>query len=583
MATFIPEDKITAIKNSADIVEIISESVLLKKAGKNYLGLCPFHSEKTPSFTVSPEKQIFYCFGCGEGGNIFSFLMKKEGLAFPEAARMLARRCGIEIPTREMSPEQKRRMSERESLLAINRQAMDFFRHRLLDSTAEKNAMAYLNTRGIKKEIIDSFCLGYAPTGWDNLAKFFTEKKISHTLAEKSGLIVPRKSKSGFYDRFRDRIIFPIFDVGRQVIGFGGRILDDTLPKYLNSPETPLYNKSRSLYGLHYAKEKCRESNSVFIVEGYFDLIALHQHGILNSVATLGTSLTHEHVRILRGFIGKTGKVVLVYDSDAAGIKAAQRSIPVFDKGFVDAQILVLPTGYDPDSYLFEFGSDAFLNAVSGAQGVMPFLIDSAMKKHGLSIEGKIRIISDLKEPLSSINDSVARSLYIKELAERIGIDEIAVLEKIREKTDGKVTRQTSIQKKGSRFERQIIAMMLQFPKILPEISKRNVLDLFEDQTLKSIGENILRNPSYSNGQVSEIINLINDKEKMNIAASLAIEEDYWDFEGCLRLLTQFVASRNRREDNLLKKIQAAEENNNQELLLKLLKEKQVQAKYTYS
>ena len=297
MATFIPEDKITAIKNSADIVEIISESVVLKKAGKNHLGLCPFHAEKIPSFTVNSEKQIFYCFGCGEGGNIFSFLMKKEGLSFPEAAERLARRCGIEIPTKRMSPEQKKRMNERENLFAINRQAMDFFQQSLRDSAAGKNAMEYLNNRGIKKETINSFCLGYAPAEWDKLVNFFSEKRISPALAEKSGLIVPRKGKSGYYDRFRDRIIFPIFDESRQVIGFGGRVLDDSMPKYLNSPETPLYNKSRSLYGLHSAKEKCRESHSVFIVEGYFDLLALHQHGIQNSVATLGTSLTHEHVR----------------------------------------------------------------------------------------------------------------------------------------------------------------------------------------------------------------------------------------------------------------------------------------------
>ena len=579
MATFIPEDKITAIKNSADIVEIISESVVLKKAGKNHLGLCPFHAEKIPSFTVNSEKQIFYCFGCGEGGNIFSFLMKKEGLSFPEAAERLARRCGIEIPTKRMSPEQKKRMNERENLFAINRQAMDFFQRSLFDSAAGKNAMEYLNNRGIKKETINSFCLGYAPAEWDKLVIFFSEKSISPALAEKSGLIVPRKGKSGYYDRFRDRIIFPIFDESRQVIGFGGRVLDDSMPKYLNSPETPLYNKSRSLYGLHSAKEKCRESHSVFIVEGYFDLLALHQHGIQNSVATLGTSLTHEHVRMLRGFIGKTGQVVLVYDSDAAGIKAAQRSIEVFDKGFVDAHILVLPTGYDPDSYLFEFGFESFMNAASGAQRVIPFLIDSATKKHGLSIEGKIRIISDLKEPLAAINDPTKRSLYIKELAERIGIDERAVLDTVREKTKGKAIERIYVQESGSRFERQIIARMLQFPEILPEIRTRNVLGLFENETLKSIGDIILKNSSCSDGRMSEIVNLIDDKTKMNIATSLAIEEVGWDLEDCIKLLTQFVANRSRRENSLLQKIQAAEESNNYELLLQLLKEKQVQAK----
>jgi len=347
LAVYIPEEKINDIKNSADIVDIISEVVVLKKSGKNFLGLCPFHSEKTPSFTVSPDKQIFYCFGCNAGGNVFSFLMKQHGLSFPEAARMLARRYGIDIPVRTMSLEQKRRISERESVLAINRQAMDFFRCALIENASGKKAMEYLLKRGISR---DDFKLGYAPEGWDNLAIYFSKNKQSDRLVEKSGLIIPRKGKSGFYDRFRSRIIFPIFDVSMQVIGFGGRVMDDSLPKYLNSPETPVYNKSRSLYGLHMAKGKCRETRTVFIVEGYFELLALHQHGIQNSVATLGTSLTPEHVQILRGFIGKSGRVVLVYDSDIAGIKDAQRSIEVYDKGYVDASILVLHDGYEPDS-----------------------------------------------------------------------------------------------------------------------------------------------------------------------------------------------------------------------------------------
>jgi DNA primase len=432
LAVFIPEDKISEIKNIVDIVDIISDIVLLKKVGRNYVGLCPFHTEKTPSFTVSPEKQIFYCFGCGTGGNVFNFLMNHDGLSFFETAKMLANRYGIEIPAQTMSPEQKRRISERESLLAANKQAMDFFKHSLLSDVEGKIALEYLKKRGIGEDTITIFNLGFAPAGWDSLLNYFSKKNISHELVEKSGLIIKRKSKNGYYDRFRNRIIFPIFNVSKQVLGFGGRVMDDSLPKYLNSPETSVYNKSRSLYGLHIAKEHCRASETVYIVEGYFDLLALHQHGILNSVATLGTSLTQGHVQILRGFVGKNGRFILVYDSDAAGIKAAERSIKVFDKGYVNAQILVLPEGYDPDSYIFEFGYKSFMNTASKAKSIIAFLIDSAVKKHGLSIEGKIRIISDLKQPLAHINDSVERSLYIKELAEIIGIDEAAVMEKVR-------------------------------------------------------------------------------------------------------------------------------------------------------
>jgi len=592
LTIYIPEDKISEIKNTANIVEVVSEVVLLKKTGKNYIGLCPFHSEKTPSFTVSPAKQIFYCFGCAAGGNVFSFLMKHDGISFPDAAKILARRYGIDIPVRTMSPEQKRRMSQRENLLAVNRQAMEFFRKQLLDAVSGKRAMGYLKKRGINKEIFDNFNLGYAPQGWDNILSFFKKKNISLNLVEKAGLIVPRKEKSGFYDRFRDRLIFPIFDLNMQAISFGGRVMDDSMPKYLNSPETPVYNKSRSLYGLNLAKMKCRENGRVYIVEGYFDLLALHQHGFQDSVATLGTSLTPEHVQILKGFVGKDGKIILVFDSDDAGIKAVMRSIGIFMRMEVDARIIVLPEGYDPDSFLFEFGYELFLDSDSKARSLMSFLIDSAVKKHGLSIEGKIRIISEMKEPLSFINDNIKKSLYIKELAECISIDESAVLEKIRNlsvRNRDKAIRPTmpdkiqgkAFQGKWGRLERQIIAMMLQFPQILSEISKRNILYLFENTALKSIGQVLLKQKDYSEMQVSDIINFIEDKEQKNIVASLAIGEDMWDYEACIGIITRFESIQKKNEKKLIEKIKAAEKDNDLELLANLLRQKQKMALLT--
>jgi len=592
LTIYIPEDKISEIKNTANIVEVVSEVVLLKKTGKNYIGLCPFHSEKTPSFTVSPAKQIFYCFGCAAGGNVFSFLMKHDGISFPDAAKILARRYGIDIPVRTMSPEQKRRMSQRENLLAVNRQAMEFFRKQLLDAVSGKRAMGYLKKRGINKEIFDNFNLGYAPQGWDNILSFFKKKNISLNLVEKAGLIVPRKEKSGFYDRFRDRLIFPIFDLNMQAIGFGGRVMDDSMPKYLNSPETPVYNKSRSLYGLNLAKMKCRENGRVYIVEGYFDLLALHQHGFQDSVATLGTSLTPEHVQILKGFVGKDGKIILVFDSDDAGIKAVMRSIGIFMRMEVDARIIVLPEGYDPDSFLFKFGYESFLDSDSKARSLMSFLIDSAVKKHGLSIEGKIRIISEMKEPLSFINDNIKKSLYIKELAECISIDESAVLEKIRNlsvRNRDKAIRPTmpdkiqgkAFQGKWGRLERQIIAMMLQFPQILSEISKRNILYLFENTALKSIGQVLLKQKDYSEMQVSDIINFIEDKEQKNIVASLAIGEDMWDYEACIGIITRFESIQKKNEKKLIEKIKAAEKDNDLELLANLLRQKQKMALLT--
>ncbi|MFO7971947.1 MAG: DNA primase [Desulfobacterales bacterium] len=603
MTIYIPEDKVSEIKNRADIVDVISEVVLLKKTGKNYVGLCPFHSEKTPSFTVSPEKQIFYCFGCSAGGNVFSFLMKHDGISFPDTAKMLAARYGIDIPTGTLSPEQKRRINQRESLFAVNKQAMEFFRQQFLDPVPGKKAMEYVKKRGINRAVSDNFNLGYAPKGWDNLIRFFKKKNISLDLVEKAGLIVSKKEKGGFYDRFRDRLIFPIFDLNMQGIGFGGRVMDDSLPKYLNSPETPVYNKSRSLYGLHLAKKKCREKQRVYIVEGYFDLLALHQHGIQNSVATLGTSLTPEHVQLLKGFTGKDGAVILVFDSDDAGVRASQRSIEVFDKAYINAQIVVLPDGYDPDSYLFEFGVESFLDLVSRAKGIIPFLMDSAVKKHGLSVEGKIRVISEMKAPLGAIRDNVLKSLYIKELAERISIDEVAVLEKVRKISlrnrgrDKRPTRpntgfvpgrqKTSVpdedqekafQGKWEKLERQIIAMMVQFPQILPEINERNILELFENNDLKSIGQLLLRHKDESEMQLSDIMNLIEKKEQRNIVASLAIEESMWNHDACIGIITRFDSIRRKNERKLLEKIKAAEKDNDFELLVKLLNQKQKMA-----
>ena len=310
---------------AADIVDIVSEVVVLQKAGKNFQGLCPFHTEKTPSFTVSPQKQIYYCFGCGAGGDVFEFLKNHGGLTFVEAARTLARRYGIELPHKKLSAQQRQVMSERERLLAVNRHALEFYSRTLAGDTEGQKARAYLQRRGLSAAMTGKFKLGYASPGWRRLHDYLLKKRISPALAEKAGLVVKKSGSAGYYDRFRERIVFPIFNLSTQVIGFGGRVMDDSLPKYLNSPETLVFNKRRALYGVHLAKQVCRRQESAFVVEGYFDLLALFQHGIENSVATLGTALTADHVKLLRGFIGPKGRVILVFDSDAAGLKARQK------------------------------------------------------------------------------------------------------------------------------------------------------------------------------------------------------------------------------------------------------------------
>jgi DNA primase len=378
-------------------------------------------------------------------------------------------------------------------------------------------------------------------------------------------------------------------DVNQNVIGFGGRVMDDSLPKYLNSPETPVYNKSRSLYGLYLAKDKSRATRTIYIVEGYLDLLMLHQHGIENSVATLGTALTVDHVRMLSRY---APRLILVYDSDEAGIRSARRCIDIFWKEHVDfsrgdvfreekadTQILVLPDGHDPDSFLREMGVESFQKEATHAPGIVTFLLEQSVAKHGLSTEGKIRVVAELKNSLAAINDNVARSLYVKKVAERIGIEEHIILQEIRTGAPQKQGQDTNRQKDlaaipGNRLERQIIAMMLQFPAILPEIRKFDVIEYIENPQLQSIGTTILEHQVTSDGQISELF--IDKPEQERLMSALAMVEEAWEMSGCMKLIAQFVKNGQRRRNRrILDQIKAAEEKNDQETLAKLLKQKQ--------
>ncbi len=594
MTIHIPEEKLAEIRNAIDIVDIIGERVALKKAGKDFIGLCPFHSEKTPSFTVSQTKQIFHCFGCGAGGDVFSFLMKSDGISFPEAVTSMARRCGIQLPSRQMSPSEKETLSEREKLFDINKKVLAYYRDQLLRGRTGEPARQYFEKRGFSRDIINRFGLGYAPDGWDNLVRLFRKEQIPLALGEKAGLIIPRASKSGYYDRFRNRIMFPIVDVTRQVVAFGGRVLDEAKPKYLNSPETPVYHKSRSLYGLHAAKDRCRETGLVYIVEGYFDLLAMHQHGIANSVATLGTSLTPAHVRMLRR--GYAGKARLVFDSDAAGIKAAQRSISLFMNEAAEVEIIILPQGEDPDSFLFGRGPEAFFEQAEAAKGAIEFMVEQAMNAHGTSMQGKIRVVDELKQPLAEIRDSVACSVSMRYLAERLGIDEQAILERVKSaraanslklgrnserlspSADSAGAHSSSASELGeNRLECRLLAMMLQFPEILPDVEIKGIIDYFEDKRLKNIAESILLAPPQRAGDASGLLNRLSDDAQRQLVASLAIDEEGWERSSCEKLMAQFIASRRRRQQKLIEQIKAAEQDNDYERLFELLKEKQKQ------
>lgn len=587
MVRSIPEETIKRIKNTANIVDVVSEHVVLKKAGRNYLGLCPFHTEKTPSFTVSAEKQIFYCFGCHTGGNVFSFLMQSEGLSFPEAVRAVAGKYGIEVPAASLSPGQKERFSENERILAVNEEAMRFFQRRLNDSQDGARAMSYLLGRGMTRKIIDGHQLGYAPERWDALTRHLGNQKVPVDRLVKSGLVVPRKEGSGHYDRFRDRVIFPIFNLSRQVIGFGGRVMGDGVPKYLNSPETPVYNKRRCLYAMDKANRPARATGKVYVVEGYFDALAMHLYGIDNTVATLGTALTPEHVQLLKGMVGRSGQVILVFDSDEAGVKAAQRSVTVFEEGFLDARILVLPREYDPDQFLRDHGPDDFSKAADKALGMIPFLIEMAVGAHGLSLEGKIKVVDEVQDALAAVQDTVARALYIKQLAERLDIDEAAILDKVRRVAAEQGARapqtppavQATAMADAGRLERQIIAMMLCYPTMVPEIVGRNLVDCFEDTRFKAIAQMIAQRADAGTGSAADLASMLEDPDDRNVLAQLAISDCHWDRQGCERVLAQFEARHQRRAKEVLQRqIEAAEQNNDMDLLSRLLVKKQQQA-----
>jgi len=582
---YIPEEKISEILNTSDIVDIISESVILKKSGRNFFGLCPFHSEKTPSFSVNSNKQIFHCFGCSAGGNVLSFVMKYHGITFPEAAKMVARKYNITIETKEIDPVKRKVLQLKESLFRLNKTVMGVYSDTLEKSAKGDTARKYLSKRGISEDIIQQFKLGYSPDSWESIVKVLKDEKISKNTAAQCGLILQRKQKTGSYDRFRNRIMFPIFDINMQVAGFGGRVMDDGMPKYMNSPETPVYNKSRMLYGLHAAKQFCRQEGFVYIVEGYFDFLSLYQHGIKNTVASLGTALTPDHVRILKGY---ATRMVLVFDSDAAGINAAKRSIKIFLKEGVDIRVLVLPEGNDPDSYVVKHGQKAFNELAKNAKTVMQFLLQVSIDAHGLSVEGRIQILDDMKQQLILIEDSALRSLYIKDLAENLNIDEKAVLEKVREqylthapkrsflideeKNEDKLT--------SDRREEQMISLILNYPEIIDEIKDRNVLDFFYSKKLKHIAKKIISIDPGKEAFITDVMAKIQTREDQELIASFAMNDFFSETEGihktALSLINRIIRVRKKQENTLTTKIISAEKGCDSDLM-ELLKQKQTE------
>ncbi len=482
------------IKSVCDIVELISQFVQLKKVGKNYVGLCPFHSEKEPSFTVSPERQLFHCFGCKKGGDIFKFWMEYHNVSFFEAIKDLAERYNIDI-----GDEPDYEVEERDKLFEINEIANNFFKDILYNQKQGERGRRYLKERGIDDELSKEIGLGYAPDSWDSLYNFLLKRKIDINLAVKAGLLIKRESGDGYYDRFRDRVIFPIFDIRGRVVGFGGRTIGNGSPKYLNTPETPIFHKGNLLYGINFSYKSIREKKKVIIVEGYMDWIALKKYGIENAVATLGTALTQNHIRRLKGY---ANEAIVIFDSDEAGKKAALRSLPLFANEGMPAKVLVLPDGHDPDTFLNQYGKDAFLELLNNSsKPLIDFYLDMEIgeKIRALNIkdEEKTGILKNILSNLSFIEDGLTKGIYVSKLAAYFGIKEDLLWKELKRISYGKgsaieeeIKRERSAKIIG---DLQILSLAIFHSETIPSLIRCNAEILLFDPSAKIILKEIFK------------------------------------------------------------------------------------------
>lgn len=450
------------VKQQADIVRVIGEYVRLKKSGANFTGLCPFHQEKTPSFAVHPVKQIYHCFGCGAGGDVFKFVMEMEKSPFPEAIRTVAEKCGIAIPKpRERSPEERRENQQRSALVEMHRETAAFFARALHDSPEGKVAAAYLEDRGLDREATKRFGLGFAPSSGDALLRFL-KQKYPEKLLDVSGLI-SRDQSGRAYDRFRRRIMFPITNESGKVIAFGGRAMGDDTPKYMNSPETPIYTKSTVLYHLDRAKEALRQSDFAVLVEGYMDAIAVARAGIANVVASCGTSLAEPQIKLLGRF---TRRVIVNYDPDTAGQAATERSISLLLESEFDVRVLALPGKADPDKFLKEQGVDAYRNLLAQSPPYLDYLIARARQMDRTTAAGKVAALNFLMPYVQRLPNRLLRSEWATRIASELRVDEPVLREALRRAA---AERRSEVKPNASLLgpavkpaERQIIRMLVE-------------------------------------------------------------------------------------------------------------------------
>ena len=583
---FLSEEKVSEIRDRSSIQEVVSDYVTLKKTGKNYKGLCPFHSEKTPSFMVNEEKQIFHCFGCGEGGDVFTFLMKAGQFSFPQAVEELAKRYGVQLPSRELSATQNKEMAKREALFHINQIASEYFHDLLTKRREGEEGRKYLSQRGISQEVIVDHRLGTSTDRWDGLVQYLQEKKVSLELAWELGLIFPKK-REGWYDAFRGRILFPIFDLHQRIVGFGGRVIREGQPKYLNSPESSIYHKGEVLYGLQVAKRYATEKDCVIIVEGYFDLLTLHQYGLNHSVATLGTALTTQHIRTLKRY---TKNLITLFDADQAGVQATLRSLPLFLEEEVAGKTIVLPKGEDPDGFLRKGNLEDFGKRAERAVPLIDFFFERLMKTTDVkSIDGKVSVAKEGVALLGKIPDKIRRDFYTKALAERLDVKESFLYEMLRfpPKEPSKVGedfRKSSMERSFPKSEEIVVRLMVHHPEVIPTISKEGVVKEFESPILQKIAEAI-EDLYQRKGRLDLPEALANFEEDLKgRLCEFAFQESGLEggdqgkiLQDCIQKIREKRLKKEKGE--LLKRIKEAEKQQEEKKLVPLLKERQELAK----
>lgn len=592
MSYYLDEDDVQSVKDSTDIVDIISEYVDLKRAGNNYKGLCPFHNEKTPSFTVSPDKNIFHCFGCGESGDAIAFIMKYNHLDFREAIEELADRANIKLRKKQTGYDRKK-VDENRKYYQMNREAAIYFYRNL---KKDRKAMVYLSKRGIDNNIVDRFGIGYAGESWDGLLNYLIKKGYALEDIDRAGLVSKSRNGKNTFDRFRGRIMFPIWDVKDRIIGFGGRLIteQENMPKYLNSPDSPVFIKGNNLYGLNKARDSIREKRQIILVEGYMDVIALSVHGINNAAASLGTALTPEQIKLIKRY---TDNIVISYDSDNAGKQAAVKAAVLIKKEGISPKIVELDEGMDPDEYLKKYTSAEYRERVKDSKHFMDFIIGFNKEKYNLnSTEDKLQFVNVICRYLSVIESPVELDIYIDKLAQITGVSEEAVKKELEsmkkrkalrdQRRGGNSYRENPQTQKSSNHQRReetapnmptheethfkaemgLLNILLKRPKYMSVMADDFKPDRFRDSTNRKIYETLIN--IYKDGESDIAVNAeslsdeISDRVKKIESLELNVDDSKMEkaFEDLkIRMETDYYSVQKDRIMNEMRKLESSE------------------------